>query len=160
MKLEQGSELYLRLYLLIQMSWRATHVLTHILFQKFCVTIFALGPNCMCIESVFCLGLSRIITVFGEHVGWCGIGYSGGMQEWWYQSGVTTPGGLQEVSESGAGWYVLVVESCAWDGITLFTCASWGLESSFKEVTLGVLMDRNWNMSQHCTLAVQKRISI
>lgn len=35
----------------------------------------------MCVGSVFCLGLSRIITAFGEHVDWYGIGYSGGMQE-------------------------------------------------------------------------------
>lgn len=64
------------------------------------------------------------------------------------------------MSESGAGCCVLVVESCSWDGMTLFTCTGWGLESSFTEVTVGVLLGRNWNMSQCCTLAVQKRISI
>lgn len=55
---------------------------------------------------------------------------------------------------------VLVVESCIWDGITLLTYTGWGLESSFTGVTLGVPVDKNWNMSQHCTLAVQKIISI
>lgn len=50
-----------------------------------------------------------------------------------------------------------MVESCSWEGITLFSCTGWGLESNFTEVTLGVLLDKNWDMSQHCTLAVQKR---